>query len=118
MRAANDVLRFLLELAALVAIAAWGWHLELTWPLRLLLAAGMPVLSASIWGQFVAPRAPRYAGPLGRLSVEAGLFGGASLCLAGDGRPQAAAVFALLAAVNTVLVHVWGPRQHDMSGVR
>jgi Protein of unknown function (DUF2568) len=107
-RAANNALRLALELAALTALSAWGWHTGSNQPARLVLAAGAPLLAAAVWGQFVAPRAPRYLGLLGRLVVEAAVFGLAALALVDFGRPGLGEAFALLAVLNTVLVHAWG----------
>ena len=51
----NLAIRFLLELAALTAFGLWGWHYgHETW-LRLILAIGLPIIAASIWGIFNVP---------------------------------------------------------------
>lgn len=106
-RAANEVLGFALELAALTALSAWGWQAASDQLARLGLAAGAPLLAATAWGQFVAPRAPRYLGSPGRLVVEGAVFGAAALALVELGRPRLTEGFALLVVLNTVLVHVW-----------
>lgn len=111
-RAANSALRFALELAALAALGAWGWHTGSNQPARFALAAGAPLLAATAWGQFVAPRARRYLRAPGRLVVEAAVFGAAALALVELGRPRLAAGLALLAVLNTTLVHVWGQDLH------
>ena len=107
-RAANNGLRFALELAALTALGAWGWQAGSGQLARLGLAVGAPLLAATAWGQFVAPRAPRYLGSPGRLVVEAAVFGAAALAVVELGRPHLAEGFALLAVLNTALVHAWG----------
>jgi len=55
----NLALRFFLELAALYCMGYWGWtqHEGL---LRYLLAIGVPLLAATIWGVF---RVPEDGGP-------------------------------------------------------
>ena len=111
-RAANNGLRFALELAALAALGAWGWQTGSDQLARLGLAAGAPLLAATDWGQFVAPRAPRYLGSPGRIVVEAAVFGAAALALVELGRPHLAEGFALLAVLNTLLVHAWGQDLH------
>lgn len=107
---ANGVMRFALELAALVVLAGWGWQRGGNTLFRTGLCVGVPLLAALLWGQFVAPRAPRYLGRPGRLAVEIGVFGAAVLALITLGHPHAASVFTLLAAANTALVHAKG---HD-----
>ena len=57
MRFANDVLRFLLELAALAAQAYWGATADT--PLWPLIAVGAPLVVAAFWGRFMSPKAPR-----------------------------------------------------------
>ena len=49
----NLGIRFLLELAALASLGLWGWHSggSETW-LQYILAIGIPVLAALIWGVF------------------------------------------------------------------
>jgi hypothetical protein len=51
----NLAFRFVLELAALAAMASYGWHLtEHTAP-RLVAAIGLPLLAAAMWGVFAVP---------------------------------------------------------------
>lgn len=111
-RAVNSVLRFVLELAALAILAAWGWHAATSTLLRLTLAVAVPGLAAAGWAQLVAPRAPRFLGAWGRLLVEVLVLGGAATALIGLGRPRLAAGFAALAALNTLLVHGWRQDLH------
>ena len=106
-RTANNAVRFALELAALCALGLWGWRTG-TDPLgRLALAVSAPLLAATAWGQFVAPRAPHHLPRPGRRAVEAAVFGAAALALVGLGHPRLAGSFALLSLINTVLVHWW-----------
>jgi hypothetical protein len=112
---ANSVLRFLLELAALTILGIWGWQVVGGQPQRLVLAIAAPVLPATAWGLFVAPRAARFLPLPGRLALEALVFGSATLALADLGRPTPADVFAVLAVMNTALVHLW---QQDVQAHR
>lgn len=56
MKAANLVLRFLLELGALAALGYWGLHTGSNELLHWLLGIGVPLLAAVVWGLFIAPR--------------------------------------------------------------
>ncbi|MEU2235018.1 YrdB family protein [Streptomyces vietnamensis] len=99
----NEGLAFLLELAALAALAWWGWDSAENVALRLLLAVAAPAVAAVVWGLFAAPKA-RFRVPLaGVLLVKALVFGAAALALLGVDRPVWAAAFAAVALVNTAL---------------
>ena len=56
----NLTLRFLLEIAMLIILADWGWHLTPGWP-RYPAAIGFPVLAAALWGIFRIPNDPKAA---------------------------------------------------------
>jgi len=73
----NLALRFLLEIAALLALGVWGWQKSEGW-LRPLLAFGIPVVAAVLWATFRVPGDPG-AAPVAvpgilRLIFELGLF--------------------------------------------
>ncbi|MCA9823014.1 MAG: YrdB family protein [Dehalococcoidia bacterium] len=98
----NLSLRFLLELGALSSLGYWGWTAASGW-LRPLLAAGLPVAAATLWGVFRVPgdasasgRAPVAVPGAVRLVLEAALFGGAAVALAAAGAVKAASVFGVL----------------------
>ena len=57
----NLLLRFLLEISALISVGLWGWKQSDGW-LRLLLAIGIPVILATIWGLFAVPNDPSRSG--------------------------------------------------------
>ena len=106
-RMINSVVRFLLELTALTVLGIWGWHALNGQPPRLVLAIAAPLAAATAWGLFVAPRASHFIALPGRLVVEILVFGSAALALVELGRPGLAAALAVLAALNTGLVHLW-----------
>ena len=57
----NLIIRFLLEIAALLAMGVWGWWQSDHW-WRYLLSIGIPVFAASIWGVFAVPNDPSRSG--------------------------------------------------------
>lgn len=76
----NLTLRFILEMAALAAIGYWGWTRD-GGALRYILAIGLPLLAAVLWGTFRVPgdasssgKAPVAVPGLVRLVLELGLF--------------------------------------------
>lgn len=54
---ANLLLRFVLEVIALVVVGQWGWQASaaLPTPARYALAFGLPALMAAVWAIFRAP---------------------------------------------------------------
>jgi len=76
----NLIVRFLLEISALVSAGMWGWKQGDGW-LRFLLAIGIPIVLATIWGTFAVPndpsrsgRAPVVTPGVIRLLIELGFF--------------------------------------------
>jgi hypothetical protein len=53
--------RFILEIAGLVALGWWGWN-QAEGILRFLLALGIPLLAAILWGTFAVPNDPSRSG--------------------------------------------------------
>ncbi|WP_405940551.1 YrdB family protein [Streptomyces sp. NBC_00726] len=108
--AANELLAFLLEIAALACLFRWGY--SLAGHLAVQLLTGTAVLAAAIvlWGLFAAPRA-RFRPPLaGVLAVKALVLGGGALALYGVGHPAAAAVLGAVVVVNTALAETFRHR--------
>ena len=57
----NLALRFLLELTAIAAAGYWGWHQHDGWS-AILLAIGIPVALAAVWGVFNVSGDPSRSG--------------------------------------------------------
>lgn len=102
----NLALRFFLELAALVAYAMWGWGIG-EGIFRYLLAIGLPVVLAAIWGTFRVPddpgRAPVPVPGIIRLLYEILYFGGAVICffeISNPGENPWAVIFASLTVIH------------------
>jgi hypothetical protein len=77
----NLGVRLILELAALAAMAYWGWQ-QSDGILRFVLAIGVPILAAALWGTFAVPgdrsrsgRAPVPVPGTVRLALELAFFG-------------------------------------------
>lgn len=80
----NLAVRFLLELAALVAYGILGWHLGSGILMKVILALVLVVLAATLWGIFAvkgdrgrADKGPIMVPGWVRLIVEVGIFAGA-----------------------------------------
>ncbi|MFF2434165.1 YrdB family protein [Streptomyces sp. NPDC058107] len=106
--AANEVLAFVLELAALACLSWWGFHTGGESPtLKLLLAFAIPALAITLWGLFAAPRA-RIRLPLaGVLAVKAVVLGGGAFGLYRVSHPPGALALAVVMVANTALAETF-----------
>jgi hypothetical protein len=102
----NEALRFVLEVAAIGAMAFWGWTafagLE-----RVVVAIGLPVVAALAWAILRFPGDPNPA-PVPvrgvvRLALEFTFFGTAVFLLYLAGQPAPAAVLAVLVVAHYVI---------------
>src|SRR5437763_16150638 len=104
--AANLGLRFCLEPAALAALGYWGAQAGRGTAAHILFAISAPLAAAVLWGLFVAPKAAiRVSEPV-RLAIELLVFAAATAGLAVADQPVLAAVFAVAAFLNSVLVRL------------
>ena len=76
----NLIIRFLLEITALITMGFWGWKQSEGW-LQFVFAIGIPIILASIWGIFAVPDDPSRSGSapivtpgILRLAIELGFF--------------------------------------------
>ena len=93
---------FLSELAALAALAAWGWSASASTGLRVLLAVAAPLVAAVLWGLFAAPAAPVGIAAL-TVVVKVAVFGAGTLALLATGHPKLAVALAVAALLSSVL---------------
>jgi len=105
----NLGLRFILEIAALVATGMWGWRQTDSW-LRFILALGIPILLAVIWGTFAVPDDPSRSGNalivtpgLIRLIIEIAFFAFATWSLYTIGYRNPAMIFAGIVVVHYLM---------------
>jgi hypothetical protein len=100
----NLVLRFLLELVMLAALAWSGAAIASgTWPS---VAAGVlaPVAAIGLWGLLVAPASRHRLPDPARLVVELALFAATGLALAVAGHVPLGVAFAVVAAANALVL--------------
>jgi len=57
----NLLIRFLLEVIALIAMGIWGWH-QATGALQYVFAIGIPLFFTTLWGVFAVPDDPSRSG--------------------------------------------------------
>ena len=105
--AVNLGVRFVLELASLAALVAWGLRLDAPWPARLAVGVLLPLAAASVWGLCASPRA-RFATRAGRVVCEVGLFGGAAVALVATGWLAPGVALAVVAAASLAVTYALG----------
>lgn len=105
LRAVNLVVRFLLEIAALIVFSYWGWTLQSSTATRAAAALLIPLLVAGLWGMFIAPKARVPTGRLGRAGLGLVVFLGAAAALAARQRTSLAEAFAAVAIVSSLIVY-------------
>ncbi|MFG2818435.1 YrdB family protein [Kitasatospora sp. NPDC048365] len=104
----NLVGRFLLELAALAALAVGGYAVPGPTAVRVLVALALPVGAAVLWGRYAAPKRSVPDAVAAWYLTQAVVWGGAVAALALSGHGTWAVVLAVLMAVNTVALWALG----------
>ncbi len=102
----NLAVRFLLEIAALVAMGYWGWtQNEGGW--RWLLAIGLPFVAVVLWGTFAVPNDPSRSGKapvptpgMIRLILELAIFALAVTLLIASQRLSAGVTLAVITIIH------------------
>jgi len=105
----NLAIRFLLELAALLVIGIWGWNQSEGW-IRFVLAFGLPIIAATIWGIFAVPNDPSRSGkaPVAipgilRLAIELAIFSIATWALFELGYSNLAWIYGTIVAIHYLI---------------
>ena len=105
----NLAIRFILELCALASVGIWGWNQTDGW-LKFILAFGLPIILAAIWGIFNVPndpsrsgRAPIVVPGIIRLAIELGFFTIATLSLYDAAFTEMSLVFGILVILHYIV---------------
>jgi hypothetical protein len=93
------------ELAALAALAVWGFTLPVGPVTRTAIGVGLALIAATLWGLFAAPRAP-FDSPVLAIATAVLVLGGGVLALAASGHPRLAAVLATVIVAGQLLTSV------------
>ncbi|MHA2427949.1 MAG: YrdB family protein [Candidatus Hermodarchaeia archaeon] len=105
----NLAVRFLLEISALVAMAAWGWR-QGDSATPFLLGLGIPLIAAIMWGTFAVPddpsrsgRAPVPVPGIVRLALELAFFAFGAWALYDIGHTTWGVVMGVLVVIHYVV---------------
>ena len=103
----NLAVRFLLELCMLAAVAFWGFKTQNGWLMKILFGIGLPVLIATLWGMFLAPKATRPLSGASFLTLELILFSTGAIALFASGKSTLGWVYTVTVIVNKILLFLW-----------
>ena len=105
----NLALRFILEIAGLVALGWWGWN-QAEGFLRFVLTLGIPLAAAVLWSTFAVPEDPSRSGralvPVAgmiRLILELAFFASATWALFDNGARAFAWIFGLAVLIHHII---------------
>lgn len=107
LQTANLAARLAVELAALVALSCWGFHLERRTAVRIAAGIGAPLVAAVIWALFASPNTDIAVHAATKTAVQLLVFAAATGALVRLGRTRLAIAFAVLAGVNAALITIW-----------
>jgi hypothetical protein len=105
-RSLNLAVAFLIEIAALVAFAWWGFQLSAPGWVRALVGIGLPLVTAVVWGLILAPRATFKLPLAAKLVLKAIVFGAATAAIIASGGLVLGIVYAVIVVVNTALIRI------------
>jgi hypothetical protein len=100
----NSLVALVLELAMFAFVFWWGLALDLPLWARIPIAVAAFGVLAVLWGAFASPKARLPLPTAGTVAFKAVAFGAGALSLWSVGFPEAAVVFAVLAAASTAAV--------------
>lgn len=103
----NLAVRFLLELCMYAAVGYWGFKTQSNWVLKILFGIGLPVLIATLWGTFLAPKATRPLSGASYLTLELILFSAGAVALFASGKPTLGWIYVIVLTINKILLTVW-----------
>ena len=106
-KAANLALRFLLELAAIIAFGYWGVTVGDGRLMKALLGIVVPALVVVVWAVFVAPKATISIPDVTKVLLGLIILELAAAALFVAGQPGPAVAFGAIVLINAALMLVW-----------
>ena len=107
-KTSNLAAAFLLELCALAALGYWGFHVGSGTLAQIALGVGVPLLTAVVWGIFIAPKAVVTLPITINLALRILVFGLAVASLAAASKQAWAVAFGVAFVVNFALLRALG----------
>ena len=107
LKVVNAGLAFLLELTMLIALGYWGFYGDKSVLVKWMLGISLPLLTALVWGMFLAPKAVYRLNSTSGNLLSLILFLLAATALFYTQHPVLAIGFASTAVVNRILILIW-----------
>jgi len=105
----NLIIRFLLEVTALLSVGIWGWN-QGDGLLQYVFAIGIPLILAAIWGVFAVPNDPSRSGKapiitpgVVRFAIELGFFAFATWSLCNMKMNKLSLVFGIIVVLHYII---------------
>jgi hypothetical protein len=106
MKAANLVLRFVLELCSLAAVGYWGWTTG-DGAMRWALAIGSVAVVITVWALFVSPKHTIETSKQVSLAIELAVWVATGAALHATGHGLLALAFAMVSVISGLLNYAW-----------
>ncbi|MEC5236585.1 MULTISPECIES: YrdB family protein [Bacillus] len=103
----NLAIRFFLELGALASLCYWGFQFWESVYVKFIFGIGSPLLFATIWGIFIAPKASLKLPEPYRFMLEIILFGVTSVALYVVDQITLAIILGMVFVINRTLIIIW-----------
>lgn len=103
----NLLVRFLLELCMLAALAYWGWRTGTAGLAKIGLSILLPLIAAIGWGLVMAPKASHRLTGWKYAALEVVFFGAAAAALWSQNLVKLACLFVILVIANRILIIIW-----------
>ena len=103
----NIGIRFVLELSLLFVLAFSSYHVIENAFLRWFFALSLPLVVASLWGYFIAPKSQHVLSMPWRSMLVVAFFSLAALLLTKIGQGRLAVCLIIIFAVNEMLIIIW-----------
>jgi hypothetical protein len=110
MRVANDAVRFLLELATLIAVAWFCWRQPDRVYVKVLVAVAAPVVIGTIWAIWISANSATVVDDPLRLLLEVAVFGSGVAALLALNQPGWALLMGCVATVHLGMTFPLGQR--------
>lgn len=101
----NALLRFLIEMITLIALAFVGFT-KYKLPLNLLMGILVPIVIYVIWSICMAPLSPNRVGLLLRVTIEIIIFGLCSYMIITKISLRVGTVYGVIVALNAIMAHI------------
>jgi hypothetical protein len=94
------------------SLGYWGASVSAPVPVRVVLAALIPVAVMAVWSRYLSPKASRRLADPAALFAECAMFTAAAVGLAMAGHAALAAIWGVTAVANALVARIAGQRAH------